>query len=87
MKISSCRSYNSLDTQRIFLQMVFFIDSVYLSQGKSEYSSTSLTTGQQTLLPVPGKSPFIETRDWPDIGQFILTHCQMKIVIILLVYY
>ena len=34
MKISSCRSYNSLDTQPVFLQLVF-TDSVYLSQGKS----------------------------------------------------
>ena len=34
-KISSCRSCSSLDTQPIFLQLVFFTDSVYLSQGKS----------------------------------------------------
>ena len=80
-KISSCRSYNRLNSQPIFLQLVFFTDSVYLSQGK-ECSSISLTE-QQTLLPVRGKSRFIGTCDSPDIGQSILIHCLPKIVIIL----
>ena len=53
---------------------------------RKEYSSISLTE-QQTLWPVRGKSGFIGTRDWPDIGQLILIHCLPKIVIILLAYY
>ena len=125
MKISSCRSYNSLDTQPIFLQLVFFklqshdaiyrlrfysnslihilslsnlhnnVASIQKNRGdkshrvivalliqftlaKERVFCISQLTERQTLLPVGGKSRFIETLDWPDIGQLMLIHCLRK---------
>ena len=81
-KISPRKRYNSLDTQSIFLQLVW----LSLLESRKEYSSTS-PIKDETVLPVRGKSRFIQTRDWSDIGQWTLTYCIPKIVIVLLVYY